>query len=87
MELPDDRGELSCPFRCGCGDVGCAGVIRGFKYASWDLRERLRPWLSPFLATRVPGCAATGRAPRGLTSLSSQTPRFIGRARPAHLAV
>lgn len=41
--------EMSEPFHCRCGSGLCAGVIRGFRFASRPERERLRPWLPDYL--------------------------------------
>jgi hypothetical protein len=45
--------DMASPFPCGCGAPNCAGTIRGFRHLSAEQRERLRPYLSPFIASRI----------------------------------
>jgi hypothetical protein len=44
--------DMASPFACGCGAPTCAGTIRGFKHLSPTQRAVLRPYLSPFIASR-----------------------------------
>lgn len=44
--------DMASPFGCGCGAPTCAGTIRGFKYLSAEQRAALKPYLSPFIASR-----------------------------------
>lgn len=43
--------ELSMaePFQCHCGSVHCLRTIAGFRHLDAAERERLRPWLAPYL--------------------------------------
>jgi hypothetical protein len=44
--------DMASPFDCACGAPHCAGTIRGFRHLDTAHREALRPWLSPFIASR-----------------------------------
>ncbi len=44
--------SMTSPFPCGCGAVGCAGEIRGFRYLTPGQREAIRPLISPFIERR-----------------------------------
>ncbi len=41
--------ELGHPFQCHCESEWCVGLVRGFKHVSRPERERLDPFLSPYL--------------------------------------
>jgi hypothetical protein len=41
--------EMAEPFVCHCSSCGCLGSIRGFKHLTTAERDRLRPWLAPYL--------------------------------------
>ena len=42
--------SMAEPFQCHCGSVHCPRIIAGFRHLAADERERLRPWLVPYLA-------------------------------------
>lgn len=39
-------------FPCACGAPGCRGTVRSFRDLSTADRERLRPWLLPYLRAK-----------------------------------
>lgn len=39
-------------FDCACGAPGCRGRVRSFRHLDAATRERLRPWLLPYLRER-----------------------------------
>lgn len=41
---------MASPFSCGCGAATCTGQVQGFAYLTQEQRDRIRPWLSPFIA-------------------------------------
>lgn len=45
--------DMAEPFACACGDVGCRGVVRGFRHLDAAARERLLPWLADHLRIRI----------------------------------
>lgn len=45
--------SMASPFPCGCGQDGCVGTIRGFRYLSHAERLRIAGRLSPYLAARI----------------------------------
>lgn len=44
--------EEPYPFDCRCGAPQCVGTVRGFRHLDRKRRERLLPYLSPFLLRR-----------------------------------
>jgi hypothetical protein len=47
--------DMAEPFACLCGGPGCVGApVRGLRHLSREEQERLRPFLSPYLRTRLP---------------------------------
>ncbi|WP_171908555.1 SET domain-containing protein-lysine N-methyltransferase [Streptomyces nanshensis] len=46
--------DMSEPFDCECGSALCEGRIAGFAHTTREARARIRPWLAPHLAGRVP---------------------------------
>jgi len=66
--------DLAEPFVCACGSSGCCGVVRGFRHLARREQERLRPWLSPFLAERLGGPMARASAGRMQETLVLDAP-------------
>ncbi len=46
-----DLGKDS--FVCNCSSKNCIGVVKGFKYLTANQRIQLKPFLSPFLQTKL----------------------------------
>lgn len=44
--------SMTSAFPCGCGSPDCAGDIRGFRYLTEAQREKIRPFISPYIAKR-----------------------------------
>ncbi|HFE44342.1 MAG TPA: SET domain-containing protein-lysine N-methyltransferase [Nannocystis exedens] len=45
--------DMREPFTCVCGSARCIGEIRGFRHLDRKQRQRLLPWLSPYLRRRL----------------------------------
>ncbi len=45
--------DMREPFACVCGSEHCIGEIRGFRHLDGQQRQRLLPWLSPYLRGRL----------------------------------
>ena len=45
--------DLVEPFTCQCGARLCQGVIRGFRYLDAIARQRLGPYLAPYLVVHL----------------------------------
>jgi len=43
----------SCDFKCKCSSKSCLKHIRGFKYLTKKQKEKLKPFLSPFLKKKL----------------------------------
>lgn len=41
--------DMVAPFQCRCGSANCYGEIKGFKYLSADQKNKLLPFISPYL--------------------------------------
>jgi uncharacterized protein len=39
-------------FPCSCGAAACRMTVRSFRHLPADVRQRLRPWLLPYLAAK-----------------------------------
>lgn len=44
--------ELSAPFLCTCGGVGCVGLVRGYRFATPAQRAARAGRVSPYLARK-----------------------------------
>jgi len=47
--------EMHDSFRCDCGSPGCLRMIGGFKFLTRDQQLKLKPYLAPYLLTRLDG--------------------------------
>jgi len=48
-----DLVEEDCYFKCKCGSKSCLKHIKGFKYLTKKQKEKLKPFLSPFLKKKL----------------------------------
>jgi hypothetical protein len=48
----DLKGQ-KCDFLCFCGNKNCFKHIKGFKYLSKNQKLKLKPFLSPYLLTKI----------------------------------
>lgn len=48
-----DLVEEDCYFKCKCSSKSCLKHIRGFKYLTKKQKEKLKPFLSPFLKKKL----------------------------------
>jgi hypothetical protein len=49
--------EMHDGFCCDCGSPACLGMIRGFKFLTREQQLRLKPYLAPYLLSRLDGKA------------------------------
>lgn len=54
--------SMTSPFPCGCGSPDCAGDIRGFRYLTEAQREKIRPFVSPYIRRRWAEAADGGNS-------------------------
>lgn len=47
--------EMHDSFPCDCGSPACLRIIRGFKFLTRDQQLRLKPYLAPYLLSRLDG--------------------------------
>jgi SET domain-containing protein len=48
-----DMKAQGCDFKCHCGDINCFKQISGFKYLSKKQKQKLKPFISPYLLTKI----------------------------------
>jgi len=48
-----DMKEMGTDFKCFCGDKNCFKNIKGFRYLSKNKKSKLKPFLSPYLLTKM----------------------------------